>query len=1048
MHTETVQGALLKSFQLNRNKPAILQAEQALTYAGLLEKANKVTAFLLKKQLGKETMIGISLQNRTELIAAIIGVMNAGCVFVPLDMRLPGNRLGSMIGNLQLDYLITDDAPVLQPGIIEQVTHRFSRSEIQGINIDAVEAQEYPVFDGTDSLYVYFTSGTTGQPKAIMGMNKSLLHFLQWEIKTFNITGNDRFSQFISPYFDALLRDVFTPLLAGACICLPDEDDDALAPEKITAWIEKQQISFIHCVPSLFRNINNEWIHSGSYSSLKYVLMSGEKIIPGELQRWYSIFGAAIQLVNLYGVTETTMIRSYYNIRPEDAQQARIPVGNPIDDTELLILREDMKPCSMLVAGDLYIVSDYTTKGYINDDELNRAKFKEIEIPGKGKVKAYKTGDKARRLANGMIDLMGRDDRQIKIRGLRIELDEIETIFRQSPWVKQVAAGVTSDNDGDPFLAAFVVKNDPQKSDEETTDALRKFLQSNLPDYMIPSLIMIVEAFPLLASGKINYGLLLSTRPETITVAPANETEEKLMAIWKELLGDKVISADASFQTLGGSSLSIMKLIAKIYKVFAVRISLNSLFNHLTIQKQAQLIRAASKDDSLTIPKAAEKPAYYLSAAQERIYYAYELNKNSTAYNLPMAWEIQGSFQEEKIQQAFSGVIKRQESLRTSFKVEQGHLLQVIHSDTAAVIEHIAVEGDDTYEAIHSFIRPFNLGTAPLVRCGILELSGGKTILAMDIHHIICDGMSQQNLYSDFLRLYNGEQLAPLPVQYKDYAEWEYKFKMEHQYISLREFWLKEFELPVPELILPSLTLPDATESEEGGNVYFNISRADCAPVLEMLQTQGITVFSGLFTMFHIFLSQLTGQEDIVIGINTTGRIQEETDGLVGMFAKTLPVRNIMDPAQSFAGFVHQVHQRLIKANSNQLYDLADIVRELKRTQQHLPDELIRVMFVFQNYDRKAVQTNDLAFVHYDVENKTFKYPITLFVAEEPDGFYFRFEYASRYFSRKDAELITQQFSDMVKRISSNLNTPIAEYADTYETSAMPVEEEQIVFKF
>ena len=1025
MNSKIIQNQLRNSFAANAGKVAIEQGDQKVLYAELLQKANSITALLVKQQLPKGTFIGISLVNRTDIIAATIGVMNAGHVFVPIDGTQPQTRLDAIVNDICLEYLISTIA--VQPAIkFSAVANIYLFDDIAA---NATQSNIEVDFDGDDSIYVYFTSGTTGKPKGIIGKNSSLQHFINWEINEFDITNQDRFSQFISPYFDAFLRDIFVPLLAGGTICIPPASESFFSPENVGKWIEDSNITMIHCVPSVFRSINTTDINTNSFSNLRYVLLSGERIIPEELTHWFNVLNNRIQLVNLYGASETTMIRSFHRIQAEDIKQKRIPVGRPIADSELLILRDDLKPCGALITGEIYIVSDYLTKGYLNDPELNSKKFVKLTLP-RGEVIAFKTGDKARMLASGVIDLIGREDRQIKLRGIRIELDEVEALLRQSNLLKDVIVIAATEENQDQSLVAFVTKNEGGLQDDQLLSALEEYNQMHIPFYMAPSRVVVLDAFPLLSNGKINYKQLADYKAEEVLVLPQNDIENRLLIIWKELLGDKVISTDAAFNTQGGSSLTIMRLIAKIYKEFDVRITLTDLFKNMTIQKQAVLVAAAKKDDSYTIPVAPFAPAYHLSATQERIYFNYALNPNSTAYNLPMAWELSGKIDSEKIGKALSCLIERHESLRTIFKVEQGELLQVIVEELSAPVEKIISDDDNAVEAINALIRPFDLARGPLIRCGIIILPSAKKILVMDVHHIVCDGISQTLLYTDFLKIYKGEHLQPLSIQYKDYAEWEFGFKKTHNYIALREFWLKEFETPAPALDLPCSVLHE-DNSQQGGNVIFAIDKQTYQPLFNFLKEEGITTFSGLFAIFYVFLAQLTGQDDLVIGVNTAGRIHEEVEKVIGMFVKTLPVRNKINTEATFKSFVQQVHNHFVKASSKQLYDLADIISELNKGKDAAVKSLFEAMFVFQNYERELVETNNLQFIQYEFENKTFKYPVTLFCNEGADAFHFRLEYASKYFTKADAELIAEQFETLTVNIGANPNALIIEYGDT-----------------
>ncbi|GAA4279084.1 non-ribosomal peptide synthetase [Aquimarina mytili] len=1049
------QNELIKSFKTYHNQVAIDNGDTLVTYANVLKIANKITTILLNKKMPSEAFVGIQLTDKTNLIYSIIGVLNARGVIVPLDVTMPDSRMENIIKDLNLSYMITSkDSPLVEKH--SSVEYIFIEDILDSENESDEQSVQYPKYDSQDSAYVYFTSGTTGKPKGIIGKNCSLLQFLKWEIDTFSIASGTRVSQFISPYFDAFLRDVFAPLLAGGTICIPPADEDFFTPEKMVAWIDKAKINLIHCVPSLFRVFNNAQITADNFTTLTHVLMSGEKIIPSELANWYTVFKSRIQLVNLYGTTETTMIRTSYNIKPEDVELPKMPIGSPINDTQLLVADENLKPCNLFVPGDLYIITPYTTKGYLNNDQLNTEKFLKVNSPTLGKAFAFKTGDKARMMPGGVIDLMGREDRQVKLRGIRVELDEIENVLTQSEYVKNAIVIKHSDDEtpetttdashGTESLIAFVIKDD-SASQVDFKDTVLAYLNENLPSYMIPSDVVEVTDFPLLENGKVNYNGLLDYLTTNEIVLPENKTESELLAIWKEILGDKEISTDDSFHTIGGNSLAIMRLIGKIYKEYNVRISLNEMFSNLTIQKQAKYINQANKDNILTITKTEEKEAYNLTAAQERIYYNYELDKSSTAFNLPMSWMVNGDFDKQKLHNAFLALIDRHESLRTGFKFVDGKLQQVVKTSISFNIEEINATQETAKQKIIDFIRPFDLAEEPLIRCGLLTIDKNKTIMVVDIHHIVCDGISQNNVFGDLLQLYKGEELIPLPLQYKDYAEWESEFKMTDDYISHREFWLKTFEGKLPKLTFPTTITDTKQDTNRGGNTSFKIEKNVLSKITDNLNNKEITTFSALYSLFHLYLYQFTAEEDIVIGINTSGRLQDELEDVVGMFTKTLPVRYRLKPHMKFHDYVKEIHQLLIEANSAQIYDLSNIVKDINNSRKTTIDSLFEVMLVFQNFEEKKVDLDEVNFSSYEFENTTYKYPITLFASEGDDAMFFRMEYSAAHFTAGDIDIIINQFKELVTKVAEDIDAEVIQYIDS-EFAVTSIQEEEIAFDF
>ncbi|MBT1695436.1 amino acid adenylation domain-containing protein [Fulvivirgaceae bacterium PWU4] len=1037
------QEALLKSLTSNGNRIAMEEGDRKLTFRDVLSRSNRITHFLRHAKATPGTLVGILLNDRVNLICSMIGVMNAGCVAVPLNPELPAKRMMHMINDLDLRCMIlsSETANVCGEG------EGMSRYRIEDIVAETdnvpLLSTGYPEFSEEDAIYIYFTSGSTGRPKGIVGKNGSLLQYLRWEIDEFNLDHNCRVSQFISPYFDAFLRDVFVPLLAGGTICLPPRDADFFTPSKVVSWIDRAQITLIHCVPSVFNVICSGDLSPDHFKTLRHVLLSGERIVPSQLERWYKVYGGRIGLVNLYGATETTMIRSCYRIRPEDADKTSIPVGPPIRDTRLLIAGKDLQPCKMYVPGDLYIISRYVSHGYLNSPELTHEKFFTIDQGTSSESIAFRTGDKARMIEAGNIDLIGREDRQVKIRGIRIELEEIERVLLQSRLVNN--AIVMKCGDGQESLAAFVIGTTVGNADLE--NKLLVYLKGYLPEYMLPSNIIVMTAFPLLSNGKIDQRGLLSTLTRRQVTAPENETEKALLAVWKEILGDKEISTTDNFHQIGGNSLSIMRLIAKIYKVYNVRVALSELFNNLTIRKQAELIRRSSHDHSLAIVKAPEKPAYRLSSSQERIYFNALMDPASTAFNLPMVWEIKGEVSANHIGETFRALIQRHESLRTQFVFSNDQVHQVVSANVDLKIREITTTEESIDTTIAGLVKPFDLERAPLLRAAILS-AGSRKFLFTDIHHIVCDGLSQMILFTDFLRLFQGEVLKPLALQYKDYAEWEHAhLKTNHEYITGREFWLKAFDGALPKLTLPVAVADEGEDADNGAMASFVIHEATLKRLAETLKARGITPFSGLFAIYLIYLYQLTGQEDLVIGINTAGRLQDELEGVVGMFAKTLPIRYRVNAGLRFTTFAEGVHQYLVEANSKQFYDLTDIVSELNKNRPVPVKDLFETMFSFQDHGYVQRQTSSEHFSSYALERIAAKYPLHLFATEVDGAFHFRIEYMTSYFTKADMELLIAQFQSLVKDIAEKPDDRIMDYVD-HGVEAQPQVSKDIAFNF
>jgi amino acid adenylation domain-containing protein len=447
-----------------------------------------------------------------------------------------------------------------------------------------------------DLCYVYFTSGSTGRPKGIAGRLKAIDHFVRWEIATLGLEPGVRVSQLTTPSFDASLRDFFTPLAAGGTVCVPPADI-VLDAEQLVAWIDAQQINLVHCVPSVFRSLLNEGLDATRFASLRHVLMAGEAILPADARRWFDIFGDRVQLVNLYGPSETTMTKFFHVVTPADADRRLIPIGKPMSGTGGLIVDDHGNPCPAGVVGEIYIRTPYRSLGYFGREDLTRAVFIQNPFSQDPNDLVYKTGDLGRMLKDGTFELIGRRDHQVKIRGERVELAAIETALRSHPSVKDVAIVDRDDATGTKYLCAYVVL-----AAGTATTELRDALAAEFPSAMVPSVFLALDALPRLVNGKIDRAALPvpdqnAARSEIAFEAPRNPVEEQLAALFTEVLGVSRVGIRESFFELGGHSLLATQLVSRIRRAFDIALPVRALFDAPTVAalaEQVDVLRWAS----------------------------------------------------------------------------------------------------------------------------------------------------------------------------------------------------------------------------------------------------------------------------------------------------------------------------------------------------------------------------------------------------------------------------------------------------------------------
>ncbi|MFN2416202.1 MAG: amino acid adenylation domain-containing protein [Pyrinomonadaceae bacterium] len=570
-------------------------------YAELEARTNRLANFLLRSGAGRGSVVAIMAADRAEFITAMIATLKLGGAFVPLDPETPEKRLRAMLDEATPDWFLAEPTSLAALDAAGAGS-RGARVVLLGGGTDArpenlkfvtgseaIEDARPPRVESEpdDLCYIYFTSGSTGRPKGIAGRLKSIDHFIRWEIEALAITEDARGSQLISPSFDAFLRDVFVPLCAGGTVCIPPGPETTGDPERLIEWVDAQGISLIHCVPSVFRLLLAGDLRPELFRSLRHVLLSGEPLLPSDVRRWVEVFGERVQLVNLYGPSETTMTKFFYLVRASDAERRAIPIGKPMPGARALIVNEKGQPCVPGGVGEIYIRTPYLTLGYYKRPELTKEVFFPNPFTGNENDLVYKTGDLGRTLNDGDFEFLGRKDQQVKVRGVRVEMGEIEGLLRDHPSVSDVVVDSHEGTDGNNSLCAYVVL-----SEHVDPALLREHLAASLPTYMLPSYFVELEALPRTLSGKVDRRAL--PRPEQARsergapyVAPRTPVEEALADIWGQVLGIKRVGVHDNFFVLGGHSLMATQLLSRIRGAFDVELPLRSLFEGPTVAEQA-----------------------------------------------------------------------------------------------------------------------------------------------------------------------------------------------------------------------------------------------------------------------------------------------------------------------------------------------------------------------------------------------------------------------------------------------------------------------------
>lgn len=1014
-----IQSLFSEKFLTHADRVALQCGSSIVTYRDLDKRSSAIAAFLLGEYGNEQRMISLYLEDRMEMIIAMIGVLRARQIFVPIDTSLPAKRIAHMFETTGPEIVITDT-------IGKEKLHSPGNKLVDTILFNAiVEDHESPVslpaYNEEDAIYVYFTSGSTGKPKAITGINKSLAHFINWEIKTFQLNDSVRVSQLINPGFDASLRDIFVALGSGGVLCIPPSREVQLHPGKLVDWLSSQSVHLVHCVPSLFRLINDGIEAKESLVSLKYILLSGEKIQPADLKVWYDKMEDRVQLVNLYGTTETTLIKTFYHIEPKDTARDIIPVGKAISDTEILLLDKDLRKADEGSDAEVYIRTAFHTQGYLNDEALTAQRFIQNPFSKDASDLIYKTGDRGRIDADGNLLVLGRIDRQVKVRGVRIDPEEIELLLLDHPGVKEAVVTARKLKGDEQELCAYAT------GDKNLSPAiLRKHLADRVPEYMLPSSFIILDAFPLTPNGKTD----IHSLPEpSVAISEEvsgtlNETEQRLALLWAGVLETDVknIGTQTNFFEAGGHSLRVAILASHIEKEFSIEMPLLEIFNYPLLVDIAAYIQRAEQTQENTIPKAADKPLYQLSSGQERVCFLQQYSPASTAYNISTLFNVHGRLDVDRLQKAFEQVVARHESLRTGFEIVNGIFWQRILDTVPFSIHYAEYNGEDHDALIKDFIQPFDMSKAPLMRVGVFKMKEDDFVLIVDVHHSVADGTSLVILVKEMLSFYQGESREAIHIQYRDYSEWRHANSGNERMEAQRKFWVEKFRDEIPVLELPLDYPRPARLNLEGRSVRFLIRKQTIDALKRHALQQDTTLYTVLLTCYLVMLNRLTSQRTIVIGTIIAGRRHADLSDTMGMFANTLAMKFTIDPGMTLQQLLAHVKQQVLDAFANQDYDYEDLIKEVVKTRDASRSPLFDAMFNLQNMDIPEIALPGIRFRRFDIEKGISKFDLTLRGIEEEGRFEFTYEYNTHLFSSSTIDRFIYYINHILEEITAAPN--------------------------
>ncbi|SDH29242.1 amino acid adenylation domain-containing protein [Chitinophaga filiformis] len=966
---------------------ALMFREERISFHAFNARVNQLAHYLIAVyNIQPGTLIGVSLERSAELVIAIWAILRTGAAYVPVDTVYPADRKAYIISDSGISLLLTDTA-VDTPKVSCAVCY------LDTIALDGYTTENPAIYPREMApAYAIYTSGTTGKPKGVEISHGALHNLVMWfgEMLYRSSVGM-RVLLTASVNFDASVQQLFAPLVYGHTLVIIDEEvrRDLAA---YTSVLATGQITITDLTPSFLHVLLTALEQKVVLPPLRYVITGGEALDPALVKRFQALFGNTARLINVYGVTEATVNSTW---EWADVNRRKSTIGKPLRNTGIYLLDKDLQPVPVGIPGQICIGGAGVGTAYLNKPELTASRFINTTIDGRH-TRIYLTGDTGQWLADGTIEFIGRMDRQIKLRGYRIELGEIESAIQSHPLIQQAYVVVRNEE-----LVAFYQLKTPGDA-----SVITAFVQTQLPQYMVPSRWVQLDAFPVTTSGKINEAALPFDRAEqkTADVAIADPFISQIRTVWKEVLQLDRIGVADNFFLHGGHSLNAMLLAARLSAVLQQEVSLQNVFAFQTIQEQAAHLRKqAATQPQLHVFE--EQEHYPLSFEQQKLWII-DQQGGSEAYLMPAVYVIKGSLNIDALEAAFAALVARHEVLRTRFRLVNGMVRQVIAYDPSVKIA-IAQEGMATADVLQEMLSlPFNLQEDLLMRMTLLQQAPEQYHLIVVAHHIVTDGWSVGIIMNELTALYH-HLLLPLKTrQYKDAVLTQLQWMDTPDAAKAARYWSMQLEAAAGAAIFPYDLIPDVQKQWTGKTSVFELG----GDLKELASMHGVSlhaaVLAGTFLLMHAFAAQ----SQLVLGIPVAGRRQEDMEDQIGFYVNTLPVVLQIKESDTFITLMQKLQDQVREILLYQHYPLEQVV-DARRL------ELYNMLVVFENEDRQEMelQADDIVITPLEVGDETTKYDMTILFREHAGGIRVRIKYRTAVFSDARIAFVKQRLNEIVE---------------------------------
>ena len=1006
---------------------AISHDDTQVTYAELDKWVNQRASLLINMGVQPGDIVAISIAKSAELIACMLAVLRAGGAYLPIDPDNPQSRI---------DYLIHDSNAVCV--ITQQQYHEtFSAHRTCVINSDAVQQQLLSCSDDAPGVaisplmpaYVIYTSGSTGKPKGVMISHGNIANYLAQALNSYFTTDLHGSVLMSSVSFDGTIPNIYLPLLRGKTVYIANSDNLYFSSAKILS--ESQVPLYIKVTPTQIAVLMSQLTQP--IAQQHTLMMGGEEFTTRTYEEIKRLLPNA-RVYNHYGPTETTIGCSFNEVTTQP-EGAAIALGRPIDNTRLYVLDQHKALAPIGAIGELYIAGEGVTLGYLgNASEQTKTRYlPEYGNPGQ---RMYRTGDLVRWQNDGTVMYFGRNDGQVKLNGYRIETAEIESCIQKLQAVTQACVVIKQDPQGQAILVAYYCA-----AESISESSLVAHVAASLPEYMVPKAWMPLQQLPLNMSGKIDRKALPQPHWQSSSSyrAPETELQQTLAQIWQRLLVQEKVGLDDNFFALGGHSLLAIQLVSRIRDELQLEVPVRCIFEAPTLAqfsaKISELSTAPEMSHITALPDTKPSPVSY---AQQRLLFIAKSNPDSSLYNMPYPYQLNGALNIAVFKQALELIIERQQSLRTRFVLADS-LLQYTADEVAVdlTIEELSSHDDATIEQwlVSTSTRPFDLNSDNLFRVHLAAVDSDTYLVNFVFHHVICDGWSIARFWQELSAVYDSlrnaqaPQLSALKVQYRDYAAWQRNWLSGEVLDNHSQYWQSQLEgCPAVHSIPLDYPRPKR-QSHRGHFVGTEVDKETLVALKTLSQQQGATLFMTLQTAFAALLSSWSNEEDIVMGTVVANRTHRDVEDLIGFFVNTLVLRNQITGDESFIEALNDAKQMHLGAQAHQDMPFELLVEQLQPERNTAYHPLFQVLFVLQNNEQVEHKLGDIEVqeVQRSAESEV-KFDLSLTAHESESGLYFTWGYCKDLFKQKSIEIAAEALNRLLKAIVAVPEQPLAEH--------------------